>query len=100
MKLEEKILNEWYEQDFTKAAEQLIEAARLWKNGSIDGCLVWDIENEELSVVSESASTRTPSFIYLFRLAGSDAPDVSEEDLYEDLIEFDIESRLREIDWL
>jgi len=95
--LKEKILSTWYDQDFAKVAEELIAAADVWKNGSIDGSIVWDIENEELSVVKESTSMHTPSFIYLFRLSGNDKPDMDEENLYEDLIEFDIENRLREI---
>lgn len=95
--LEEKIINAWYDQDFWEAAEELIEAAGTWKDGSIDGCLVWDIENEELSVVKEAGSTHTPSFIYLFRLSGNEKPDVDAENLYEDLIDFDVEQRLREM---
>lgn len=96
--LKEKILKAWYEQDFAKTAEELIAAADVWKNGSIDGCLVFDTETETLSVIRESASTRTPSFIYLFRLSGNEKPDVNEEVLYENLVEFNIENRLREID--
>jgi len=95
--LKVKILNAWYEQDFSKTADELIAAADVWKNGSIDGCLVWDNEKEELSVVKESASTHTPSFIYLFRLPGNDKPDVDEESLFFDLKELDIEKLLDEI---
>lgn len=96
--MKERIVKAWYEQDFAKVAEELIAAADVWKNGSIDGCLVWDTEKEELAVVKESASTHTPSFIYLFRLSGNDKPDVDEDILYADLVEFDIESRLRELE--
>ncbi len=92
----DKIVAAWYEQDFRKTAEELIEAADSWKNGSIDGVLVWDKEKEELSVVAESPSTYTPSFIYLFRVSGNDKPDLDEEELYFDLIDFDIEEVLRE----
>ena len=93
-RLQEKILEAWYEQDFSKTADELIAAADVWKNGSIDGCLVWDNEKEELSVVKESASTHTPSFIYLFRLSGNDRPDTDEESLYLDLKDLDIEDVL------
>lgn len=95
-RLKAKILKAWYEQDFSKTADELIAAADVWKNGSIDGCLVWDNEKEELSVVKESASTHTPSFIYLFRLPGNDKPDVDEESLFFDLKELDIEKLLEE----
>ena len=82
MEQKEKIFKAWYEQDFGKTADELLAAADTWKNGSIDGCLVWDTEKEELSVVKESSSTRTPSFIYLFRLSGNDRPDADEESLF------------------
>jgi len=95
-RLQEKILEAWYEQDFSKTVDELIAAADVWKNGSIDGCLVWDTEKEELSVVKESASTHTPSFVYLFRLPGNDKPDVDEESLFFDLKELDIEKLLEE----
>jgi len=95
-KQKEKIFKAWYEQDFGKTADELLAAADTWKNGSIDGCLVWDTEKEELSVVKESASTHTPSFIYLFRLPGNDKPDVDEESLFFDLKELDIEKLLEE----
>ena len=96
MEQKEKILKAWYEQDFGKTADELLAAAAVWKNGSIDGCLVWDTEKEELSVVKESASTHTPSFIYLFRLSGNDRPDADEESLFFDLKELDIEKLLEE----
>ena len=96
MEQKEKILKAWYEQDFGKTADELLAAADVWKNGSIDGCLVWDTEREELSVVKESASTRTPSFIYLFRLSGNDRPDADEETLFFDLKELEIEKLLDE----
>lgn len=95
-RLQEKILEAWYEQDFSKTADELIAAADVWKNGSIDGCLVWDNEKEKLSVVKESTSTHTPSFVYLFRLPGNDKPDVDEESLFFDLKELDIEKLLEE----
>ena len=95
-RLQEKILEAWYEQDFSKTVDELIAAADVWKNGSIDGCLVWDTEKEELSVVKESTSTHTPSFVYLFRLPGNDKPDVDEESLFFDLKELDIEKLLDE----
>ena len=94
--LKVKILNAWYEQDFSKTADELIAAADVWKNGSIDGCLVWDTETEKLAVVKESASTRTPSYVYLFRLSGNDRPDADEESLYLDLKDLDIEDVLAE----
>ena len=97
MEQKEKILKAWYEQDFGKTADELLAAAAVWKNGSIDGCLVWDTEKEELSVVKESASTHTPSFIYLFRLSGNDRPDADEESLYLDLKDLDIEDVLAEV---
>ena len=96
MEQKEKILKAWYEQDFGKTADELLAAAAVWKNGSIDGCLVWDTEKEELSVVKESTSTHTPSFVYLFRLPGNDKPDVDEESLFFDLKELDIEKLLEE----
>lgn len=96
MEQKEKILKAWYEQDFGKTADELLAAAAVWKNGSIDGCLVWDTEKEELSVVKESASTYTPSFVYLFRLSGNDRPDADEESLFFDLKELDIEKLLEE----
>jgi len=95
-KQKEKIFKAWYEQDFGKTADELLAAADVWKNGSIDGCLVWDTETEKLAVVKESASTHTPSFIYLFRLPGNDKPDVDEESLFFDLKELDIEKLLEE----
>ena len=95
--LKVKILNAWYEQDFSKTADELIAAADVWKNGSIDGCLVWDTETEKLAVVKESASTRTPSYVYLFRLSGNDRPDADEESLYLDLKDLDIEDVLAEV---
>jgi len=95
-KQKEKIFKAWYEQDFGKTADELLAAADTWKNGSIDGCLVWDTEKEELSVVKESASTHTPSFIYLFRLSGNDRPDADEESLFFDLKELEIEKLLDE----
>ena len=97
MEQKEKILKAWYEQDFGKTADELLAAADVWKNGSIDGCLVWDTETEKLAVVKESASTRTPSFIYLFRLSGNDKPDVDEESLFFDLKDLDIEDVLAEV---
>ena len=96
MEQKEKILDAWYEQDFSKTADELLAAAAVWKNGSIDGCLVWDTEKDELSVVKEAASTHTPSFIYLFRLSGNDRPDADEESLFFDLKELDIEKLLEE----
>ena len=96
MEQKEKILKAWYELDFGKTADELLAAADVWKNGSIDGCLVWDTEREELSVVKESASTRTPSYVYLFRLSGNDRPDADEETLFFDLKELEIEKLLDE----
>ena len=96
MEQREKILKAWDELDRVKAVEKLIESADVWKNGSIDGCLVWDKEKEEFSVVKESQSTQTPSFIYIFRLSGNDKPDVDEEELYSDLLEVDIEEILKD----
>lgn len=95
-RLVSKILQAWYEQDFTKTADELLVAADVWKNGSIDGCLVWDTEKDELSVVKESASTHTPSYVYLFRLSGNDRPDADEESLFFDLKELEIEKLLDE----
>ena len=97
MEQKEKILKAWYEQDFGKTADELLAAADVWKNGSIDGCLVWDTETEKLAVVKESASTRTPSYVYLFRLSGNDRPDADEESLYLDLKDLDIEDVLAEV---
>ena len=96
-RLVSKILEAWYEQDFGKTADELLTAADVWKNGSIDGCLVWDTETEKLAVVKESASTRTPSYVYLFRLSGNDRPDADEESLYLDLKDLDIEDVLAEV---
>ena len=96
-RLKEKILEAWYEQDFSKTADKLIAVADVWKNGSIDGVVVWDTEKEELSVVKESSSTHTPSFIYLFRLSGNDKPDVDEETLFYDLKDLDVEEILENI---
>jgi len=93
----ERILKAWYEQDFVKVADELIEAAGTWKNGSIDGCLVFDTQSEKLAVVSESQSTYTPSYIYLFRLRGDDKPDTNPEDLFFDLKELDIEGVLESV---
>jgi len=95
-RLQAKILAAWYEQDFSKTADELLAAADVWKNGSIDGCLVWDIEEEELVVVSESQSVTTPGYIYLFTLPGNDKPDADEEELFLDLKEFNIEELLDE----
>jgi len=94
--LKAKILKAWYEQDFSKTADELLVAADVWKNGSIDGCLVWDTETEKLAVVKESASTHTPSYVYLFRLSGNDRPDADEESLFFDLKELEIEKLLDE----
>jgi len=96
-RLQAKILAAWYEQDFSKTAEKLIEAADTWKDGSIDGVVVWDTEKEEISVVKESASTHTPSFVYLFRLSGNDKPDVDEKTLFYDLKDLDVEEILENI---
>jgi len=95
-RLVSKILEAWYEQDFGKTADELLAAADVWKNGSIDGCLVWDTEKEELSVVRESPTTSTPSFVYLFRLPGNGRPDADEESLFFDLKDLDIEDVLAE----
>ena len=95
-RLVSKILEAWYEQDFGKTADELLAAADVWKNGSIDGCLVWDTEKGELSVVRESPTTSTPSFIYLFRLPGNGRPDADEESLFFDLKDLDIEDVLAE----
>ena len=92
--LKAKILKAWYEQDFSKTADELLAAADVWKNGSSDGIVVWDTEKEELSVVRESATTYTPSFIYLHRLPGNYKPDIDEEELFFDLKELDIEDVL------
>ncbi len=97
MRVTEKILKAWYEQDFVKVADELIAAADTWKNGSIDGCLVFDTQTEKLAVVSESQSTYTPSYIYLFRLRGNDKPDANAEDLFFELKEFDIEGVLESV---
>lgn len=93
-KLREKILAAWENMDRAAVVEELMAAADTWKNGSIDGVLVFDTETEKLAVVKESASTHTPSFVYLFRLPGNGRPDVDEETLYLDLVEFDIETVL------
>ena len=93
-KLKAKIIDAWYEQDFSKTADELLAAADVWKNGSINGCFVWDIEEEELVVVSESQSVSTPGYIYLFTLPGNDKPDADEEELFLDLKEFNIEELL------
>lgn len=90
----EKFLAAWNELDFVKVADDLIAAADVWENGSIDGCLVWDMEKEELVVVSESQSVATPGYIYIFSLPGNDKPDVDEDELLQDLMEFDIEEFL------
>ena len=92
--LKAKILKAWYEQDFNKTAGELLAAADVWKNGSSDGIVVWDTEKEELSVVRESATTYTPSFIYLHRLPGNYKPDIDEEELFFDLKDLDIEDVL------
>jgi len=96
-KQKEKILKAWYEQDFGKTADELLAAADVWKDGSIDGVVVWDTDKEEISVVKESASTHTPSFVYLFRLSGNDKPDVNEETLFYDLKDLDVEEILENI---
>ena len=96
-RLVSKILEAWYEQDFGKTADELLAAADTWKNGSIDGCLVWDTETEKLAVAKESASTRTPSFIYLFRLSGNDKLDADEETLFFDLKGLNVEEVLENI---
>lgn len=95
--LKEKILKAWYEQDFSKTADELLAAADVWKNGSSDGIVVWDTEKEELSVVRESATTYTPSFIYLHRLPGNYKPDIDEEELFFDLKDLDVEEILENI---
>ena len=96
-KQKEKILKAWYEQDFGKTADELLAAADVWKDGSIDGVVVWDTDKEEISVVKESASTHTPSFVYLFRLSGNDKPDVDEKTLFYDLKDLDVEEILENI---
>lgn len=93
-KLREKILAAWENMDRAAVVEELIAAADTWKNGSIDGVLVFDTETEKLAVVKESPSTYTPSFVYIFRVSGNDTPDIDEETLYQNLIEFDIDSVL------
>lgn len=72
-------------------ADELIKAAGVWNNGSVDGILVYDEEDGEVKVVQEGQSTTTPSFVYLFSLSGNDVQDVDEEELYEDLVDADFE---------
>ena len=93
-KLREKILAAWGDMDRAAVTEELIAAADTWKNGSIDGVLVFDTETEKLAVVKESPSTYTPSFVYLFRISGNSKPNIDEETLFQDIIEFDIETVL------
>ena len=93
-KLREKILAAWENMDRAAVTEELIAAADTWKNGSIDGVLVFDTETEKLAVVKESPSTYTPSFVYLFRISGNSKPNIDEETLFQDIIEFDIETVL------
>jgi len=93
-KLREKIISAWDEMNRVETVKELLAAADTWKNGSIDGVLVFDTETEKLAVVKESPSTYTPSFVYIFRVSGNDTPDIDEETLYQNLIEFDIDSVL------
>jgi hypothetical protein len=92
--LKERILKAWYEQDFNKTVNELMEKASVWKNGSIYGAVVWDKEKEKLCVIAEDRGTWTPSFVYLFRLPGNDRPDADTEELYFDLKDLDIEEIL------
>ena len=89
-----KALTKLYEKNFAKLADEMIEKAATWQNGSIDAVLVYDTEKEEIAVVKESASTSTPGFIYLFRLSGNDKPDIDSEALYLDLKETDFEEMI------
>jgi len=89
-----KALTKLYEKNFAKLADEMIEKAATWQNGSIDAVLVYDTETDEIAVVKESASTSTPGFVYLFRLSGNDKPDVNSESLYLDLKETDFEEMI------
>ncbi len=92
--LKERIIEAWHEQDFDKTVNELMEKARTWKNGSIDGVIAWDKEKERLCIVAEDRGTWTPSLVYLFRLPGNDRPDTLAEELYFDLKELNIEEIL------
>lgn len=93
MKISEALeaINKVYNLNYRDVADELIKVAGSWKNGSIDGILVYDEESKEAKVVQEGKSAWTPSFIYLFRLSGNDVQDVDDETLYIDLIEADLE---------
>lgn len=89
-----KALTKLYEKDFSKLVDEMINTADTWKNGSVDAVLVYDTETEKIEVVKESASTSTPGFIYLSRLAGNDKQDTDSESLYLDLKETDFEEMI------
>lgn len=84
-------INKAYSLNFSDVVDELIDAARCWKNGSTDGILVYDEEDDKVKVVQEGKSTMTPSFVYIFDLSGNDAQDVDKEELYHELIETDFE---------
>lgn len=90
MKNRERIIEALDKADFRAIAEDLIENAYPMLNqkgrpcGQMDGILVYDEEDEEIKVISESPSTWTPSYVYLFRLEGNeDYTSMSDEEREE-----------------
>ncbi len=90
-----KVLAELEKKGAEEYTSELIETAGCWKDGSVDGVLVYDTELERLEVVQEGSSTWTPSFVYLYRVSGNELVDINEELLWSDLYEMDFQEILK-----
>ena len=92
-KMKKRMREVWKNTDAWDIAEEALEKAMVLcdmygrPQGSIDGCVVYDIENEEICVLQESAGQYTPGYIYMYRVNGEHKPDDVEE-VYEDLIRY------------
>lgn len=91
MKHREEIIKALDKADFRAIASDLIENAYPMVDqkgrpcGQMDGILVYDEIGKELEVLSESPSTWTPSFTYLYRLEGNEDYDAMNDDEREEL---------------
>jgi hypothetical protein len=85
------ILKKWNNLNFPKVTEQLMNLASEWNNGSIDAVITYNTTTKKINIFKESYNQWTKNMIYLYRLAGNDRIDVTFENLFHDLIEFDID---------
>jgi len=93
MKHRQEIIESLDKADFRAIAGEIVKNAYPMLDqanrpcGQMDGILVYDEIGKELEVLSESPSTWTPSFTYLYRLEGNEdyaaMPD-EERDRIED----------------